>query len=402
MIDGPEADRRPPAPRRRPGARGLACRCWRSSPRSLAPATWYFRWRTAEPAIVGAVRDAGHEVGPHYETLTRWRSRGRAPDGDAEAAATLAACRDVLRAEIRVSTSAWSDPVDRRPRRHAHPAAAQRDLLADQDPRAFALESTPTSRDPPRPPACRPPIGSAAEGEWKDGSRPARLIDEVCPADPVRSTHPNNWAPGPGSGRAVPRAPRAGGSGGSPAAEPGRVDELRIAEALLFVGRIAPVSATGSSSSNRSSRRPIPRSAPDLDRGDGRLAHRLAALVPGSVVPPARRAPGSSFDPEAPRADARWRRGARRAVGVVRAASECTDVGVVISSMPTRLVHGHAGAAGASPRAQQDGPRAAGRALSTMSAAVARPRDGDRDPAGDPRGARQPQARRRRPRPSGA
>src|SRR5580698_2399836 len=33
--------------------------------------TWYFRWRTAHPEVVCAIRDAGHDVGLHYETLTR-------------------------------------------------------------------------------------------------------------------------------------------------------------------------------------------------------------------------------------------------------------------------------------------------------------------------------------------
>ena len=33
--------------------------------------TWYMRWRTADPAVIDALRAAGGSVGFHYETLTR-------------------------------------------------------------------------------------------------------------------------------------------------------------------------------------------------------------------------------------------------------------------------------------------------------------------------------------------
>ena len=34
--------------------------------------TWYFRWRTAQPAVVAGIpAEGGHAVGLHFETLTR-------------------------------------------------------------------------------------------------------------------------------------------------------------------------------------------------------------------------------------------------------------------------------------------------------------------------------------------
>ena len=39
--------------------------------------SWYFRWRTAHPAVVSALRNDGFDVGLHYETLTRNALRNR-------------------------------------------------------------------------------------------------------------------------------------------------------------------------------------------------------------------------------------------------------------------------------------------------------------------------------------
>ena len=88
--------------------------------------TWYFRWRTADRAVIGELRRRGGEIGLHYETLSREVLRtgsaleldtgpevehwpGPSPRGDRP-----------IRQELR------SDSQCRRPRRHAGSGGAQR------------------------------------------------------------------------------------------------------------------------------------------------------------------------------------------------------------------------------------------------------------------------------------
>ncbi|HTD57825.1 MAG TPA: hypothetical protein VK672_02925, partial [Solirubrobacteraceae bacterium] len=60
--------------------------------------TWYFRWRTADAGVVAAIRDAGHAVGLHYETLTREVLRRGL--GAADAPALVPDARVLLRREL--------------------------------------------------------------------------------------------------------------------------------------------------------------------------------------------------------------------------------------------------------------------------------------------------------------
>jgi hypothetical protein len=60
--------------------------------------TWYFRWRTARPRVVEAIRAQGHAVGLHYETLTReLLRRGLGPRA---AEALIPEARELLRTEL--------------------------------------------------------------------------------------------------------------------------------------------------------------------------------------------------------------------------------------------------------------------------------------------------------------
>src|SRR3954462_568236 len=59
--------------------------------------SWYFRWRTAHPAVVRSVKGDGFQVGLHYETMTRLAlQRGLREDGDE----LIEAGREKLREEL--------------------------------------------------------------------------------------------------------------------------------------------------------------------------------------------------------------------------------------------------------------------------------------------------------------
>ena len=60
--------------------------------------SWYFRWRTAHPAVVSRARKYGFDVGLHYETLTRNALEHRSSGPVDEA--LLESSRRELRAEI--------------------------------------------------------------------------------------------------------------------------------------------------------------------------------------------------------------------------------------------------------------------------------------------------------------
>ena len=77
--------------------------------------SWYFRWRTAHPTVVSALREAGFEVGLHYETLTR-KALERGLEGPAEAE-LLAEGRRELREEISAFARLLRAGQERRPPR---------------------------------------------------------------------------------------------------------------------------------------------------------------------------------------------------------------------------------------------------------------------------------------------
>lgn len=177
------------------------------APRSVLPmldierrlglnSTWYFRWRTATPAAVRAVQDAGGQVGLHYETMTRLALTRGVPRDDAEARARLHACRELLRAEIRVFRDRFGDI--RSVAAHGDtrvPAVRNGDLLRDQDPRDFGVEFDSNDAMRRHELACWLTDRSEAEGGWKDGIDPAALFG--AGSSPVLClTHPNNWTSG--------------------------------------------------------------------------------------------------------------------------------------------------------------------------------------------------------------
>jgi hypothetical protein len=158
--------------------------------------TWYFRWRTAQPSVIQAIRDRGHEVGLHYETLTRELLRRGLRAADAPALVPEA--RVLLREELAVFAERYG-PVrstcphgDTRMRGVHNGVLLRGEQLADYGVRwesnadvgRHPLEVWLTDR-------------SGAEGGWKDGMDPLDLlVDRRSPILAV--VHPNNWVSGLG------------------------------------------------------------------------------------------------------------------------------------------------------------------------------------------------------------
>jgi hypothetical protein len=172
--------------------------------------TWYFRWRTAHPQVVSAIRDAGHPVGLHYETLSR-RILERGSSA-ADGPALVAEARDLLRLELDLFAERFGPTRSACPHGDTRvPGVHNGVLMLGEDPAGFggnfdanaamrshALDVWLTDR-------------SRAEGGWKDRLDPVDLlIDRRSPILAV--VHPNNWVSGLGlwSDRVLPGHIRSG------------------------------------------------------------------------------------------------------------------------------------------------------------------------------------------------
>jgi hypothetical protein len=153
--------------------------------------TWYFRWRTAHPEVIKAIRDGGHEVGLHYETLTRELLRRNL--GAADIATLVPEARILLREEL-AEFAARHGPV-RSTCPHGDtrvPGVHNGMLLRGEDLSTYGVQWDANDA------VGRSPLDvwltdrSSAEGRWKDGLEPVDLlIDRRSPILAV--VHPNNW-----------------------------------------------------------------------------------------------------------------------------------------------------------------------------------------------------------------
>ncbi|UGS38824.1 coiled-coil domain-containing protein [Capillimicrobium parvum] len=134
-----------------------------------------------------------------------------------------------------------------------------------------------------------------------------------------------------------------------------------------------------------------PRVVLDLDRGDGQLAHRLAALCRERDIALHVAHPDPSFDPEALEQLGGDAVRVQRA-GAVRAASECTDVGVAIVDADPNWYTVMQVLQELESRARQDGHEPPVVVVHDVRWPFGR-RDGYRDPEAIPEGARQPAGR---------
>jgi len=157
-------------------------------------ATWYFRWRTARPDVVDAVRKAGGDVGLHYETLTRQLLA--CPAAADAPAPDISAGRQILKAEI-LGFAERFGPI-RSVAAHGDtraPGVRNADLLRDQEPEDFGVDFDANDVMRRHRLACWLTDRSKAEGLWKDGLDPLALF--AGQASPILClTHPNNWISG--------------------------------------------------------------------------------------------------------------------------------------------------------------------------------------------------------------
>ena len=159
--------------------------------------TWYFRWRTAHPAVVESIRDGGGSVGLHYETLTRRALRSGLSAGP-ELDDLVEQCRGELRQEIAEFTRRFGPIRSVCPHGDTRvPGVSNAVLMAGQDWPSFGVEFDGNEAVKQRELGAWLTDRSAAEGGWGKGYVPDELLaGRVGPILAV--VHPNNWVSGAG------------------------------------------------------------------------------------------------------------------------------------------------------------------------------------------------------------
>jgi hypothetical protein len=158
--------------------------------------TWYFRWRTAHPAVIARLRRGGFSVGLHYETLTR---RLLAEGGHLTSEeASLAQSRAILRDEIAAFKRLFGTIRSVTPHGDSRlPSVSNADLLRGESCADYGIRFDGNEAMAGRGLAYWLTDRSRVEGGWKDGVAPERLF--VRRLSPILClTHPNNWASGAG------------------------------------------------------------------------------------------------------------------------------------------------------------------------------------------------------------
>ena len=158
-------------------------------------ATWYVRWRTADPAVIDALRASGGSVGLHYESLTR-----RVLDGYFDRRAGLGPVIEIARQDLRGEIARFKELFGPLRSVCAHgdtrvPWARNLWLLEDQDVASFGVRADANLAMRSHALGAWLTDRSAAEGYWSDGHDPRSLLrDGISPIQCL--THPNNWASG--------------------------------------------------------------------------------------------------------------------------------------------------------------------------------------------------------------
>jgi hypothetical protein len=156
--------------------------------------SWYFRWRTAHPVVIAAVKDRGFDVGLHYETLTRKALERTALGGVDER--LLDESRGDLRAEIAAFDRLFGPIRSAVPHGDSRvPGVHNGELLQNRDCGDYGIEFDGNEAMNGRNLAYWLTDRSSVEGGWREGVDPAELF--ASRATPVLCvTHPNNWASG--------------------------------------------------------------------------------------------------------------------------------------------------------------------------------------------------------------
>lgn len=157
--------------------------------------SWYFRWRTAHPAVVSALGKDGFDVGLHYETLTRNALKNRSSGPVDEA--MMQSSRRELRAEIATFARLFGPLRSVVPHGDSRiPEVHNAELLQGENCADYGIEFDANEVMRGQDLGHWLTDRTAAEGHWKDGIEPADLFAaQVSPILCV--THPNNWASGP-------------------------------------------------------------------------------------------------------------------------------------------------------------------------------------------------------------
>jgi hypothetical protein len=157
--------------------------------------SWYFRWRTAHPVVVGAVRHQGHHVGLHYETLSR-KALERGLLGGVDDS-LLDECRRELRAEIAAFERLFGPISSAVPHGDSRvPGIHNGELLQNRDCGNYGIEFDGNEAMNGRNLGYWLTDRSSVEGGWREGVAPAELFaSRITPI--LCLTHPNNWASGP-------------------------------------------------------------------------------------------------------------------------------------------------------------------------------------------------------------
>jgi hypothetical protein len=158
-------------------------------------ATWYFRWRTAQPEVVARVRESGAGVGLHYETLTRMALERNLPA--AQTPGLIPAARERLRAEISAFQARFGPVRSVCPHGDTRaPGVRNASLLEGEDCLSYGIEFDGNAAMRHRRPGYWLTDRLAADGSWvRRASPPALLADGISPILCV--VHPNNWTSGP-------------------------------------------------------------------------------------------------------------------------------------------------------------------------------------------------------------
>jgi hypothetical protein len=157
--------------------------------------SWYFRWRTAHPAVVAELRERGFEIGLHYETLTRRALEEGSAEPESDEA--IAESRSELRDEIAAFEQIFGPIRSVVPHGDSRvPRVRNAELLRGEDCSAYGIEFDGNEAMRGRGIAYWLTDRTAGEGGWKDGTDPEELL--AAGTSPILClTHPNNWASGP-------------------------------------------------------------------------------------------------------------------------------------------------------------------------------------------------------------
>jgi hypothetical protein len=159
--------------------------------------TWYFRWRTAEPGVIRALRRDDFAVGLHYETITRTLLERGQTAADVDMDALVAECRELLRRELDAFARRHGPARSACPHGDTRlPGVSNAVLLKGVDVAEFGLRWDGNEAMRGRGLDLWLTDRSAAQGGWRDGMDPLEVL-EGRRSPVLVLTHPNNWASGP-------------------------------------------------------------------------------------------------------------------------------------------------------------------------------------------------------------